>query len=48
MDLILAIFTHLDLNLQQKDVKIAFLKDEELAEEIYMVQLISFMTRGYK
>ena len=43
--LILAIVTHLDLELYQMDVKIAFL-NEELDEEIYMDQPMGFEAKG--
>ncbi|OMO60028.1 Reverse transcriptase, RNA-dependent DNA polymerase [Corchorus capsularis] len=43
--LILAIVAHLDLELHQMDVKTAFLNGD-LNEEIYMEQLLGFITQG--
>ena len=43
--LILAIVAHMDLELHQMDIKMAFL-NRELEEEIYMEQSVGFMVKG--
>jgi len=43
--LILAIIAHIDLELYQMDVRIAFLNGEQ-SEEIYMDQPLGFVTKG--